>query len=220
MAEQLALEQRLGQPGGVHRDERLAATRREVVNPPRHQLLAGPGLAFDQHGRRHGRHLLDLHQHFLDRRRFAEDTGALLQVPPLDEPPHRRGDFGRIGGLHEPRRQPQLPADLAGIFVRRLDQAERRDGVLARGGQEALCGGLVQATAQNNRIRLPTPGSRLPSFHGMTHVVERGDHRGVEARLLQARIDPDGLLQVIRGNEDSVSHEKRFQVSGAWCQRR
>src|SRR5882724_1584146 len=143
VAEQLALEQRLGQRRAVYGDEGLAVPGREVVDRAGNQLLPRARLAFDQHRRRDRRHLLDLHQHFLDRRRFAEDAGALLQAPPLDEPPHRRRDFGRIGRLYQPIGEPQLAADLVGILIGRLDQAKRRDRMLARGGEEALGGRLV-----------------------------------------------------------------------------
>jgi len=95
------------------------------VDGARHQLFARPRFPFDQHGGRDGRDLLDLHQHFLDRGRFAEDAGALLQAPPLDEPPHGRRDFVRIRGLYEPCGESQLAPDLTGILVGRLDQAQR-----------------------------------------------------------------------------------------------
>ena len=69
VAEQLALEQRLGQGGAVDRDERLAPPGREVVDRLGDQLLAGARFALDQHRARDRRHLLDLDQQFLDRPR-------------------------------------------------------------------------------------------------------------------------------------------------------
>ncbi len=201
MPEQLALEQRLGQRGAVHRDERLAVPRRQIVDSPGHELLAGPGFALDEHRRGDRGHLLDLDQHLLDRGRFAEDTGALLQATALDEPPHRGRDFAWIDGFLEPSGEAELAADLAGIGVGRLDQAEGRDAVLARGGEEARRAGFVEAAGQDDRIRLPAP-------HRGSHIVERRDHRGVEARLLQRGVHADGLLEVVGGDENAISHAR------------
>jgi hypothetical protein len=51
VAEQLALDQRLGHRGQVDRDERRLGPRRVVVDRARDQLLAGAALAGDQHRR-------------------------------------------------------------------------------------------------------------------------------------------------------------------------
>ena len=69
VAEQLALQQRLGQAAQLTAMNGLPAPRREVVDGLGDQLLAGARLALDQHRARHRRHLLDLDQHFLDRPR-------------------------------------------------------------------------------------------------------------------------------------------------------
>ena len=52
VAVQLALEQLLGDRAAVELDERSAGARAVTVEVARHQLLAGAGLAEDQHGRR------------------------------------------------------------------------------------------------------------------------------------------------------------------------
>ena len=62
VAEELALEQRLGDGGAVQRDELLASARLPVVDGLGDQLLAGAALAGDQHGglaRRDGEHGLE-----------------------------------------------------------------------------------------------------------------------------------------------------------------
>jgi hypothetical protein len=51
MTEQLRLQQRLWNRGAVHRHERLLRGRSGIVNSAREQLLAGAGLAKQQHGR-------------------------------------------------------------------------------------------------------------------------------------------------------------------------
>ena len=49
VAEQLRLEQRLGQAGAVHRHERVTASPRARVNAAREQILADAGLSRDEH---------------------------------------------------------------------------------------------------------------------------------------------------------------------------
>ncbi|MNE88598.1 hypothetical protein D3C80_1859220 [compost metagenome] len=49
MAEDLALEQAFRQAAAVEGDERVVLAPAEVVQAARHQLLAGAGLALDQH---------------------------------------------------------------------------------------------------------------------------------------------------------------------------
>ena len=49
VAEQLGLEQRLGDRRAVHLDQRPRPLRAPIVDRPRHQLLAGPGLPGHQH---------------------------------------------------------------------------------------------------------------------------------------------------------------------------
>src|ERR1043166_7634302 len=113
VAEQLALEQRLGQRGAVDGDERLAAARREIVDPLRDELLARARLALDQDRGRDGRHLLDLDQHFLNGRRLAQDAGALLEMTAVDQAADGGRDFAGIDRLHEPTGEPEVSADLA-----------------------------------------------------------------------------------------------------------
>ena len=50
VAEQLRFQQCLRDGGAVHLDERHVPLGAAVVNRPRHQLLAGPRLARDEHG--------------------------------------------------------------------------------------------------------------------------------------------------------------------------
>src|SRR6185436_20821852 len=59
VAEDLALEQRLGNCRTVDGDKREAGARTELVNRLRDELLAGAGFAGDQHGSAGRRRLLD-----------------------------------------------------------------------------------------------------------------------------------------------------------------
>ena len=63
VAEELGLGQRLGNGGGVEGDEPLIGARAVVVNGPRDQLLAGAGLALNQHGAVHRRDQLEALEH-------------------------------------------------------------------------------------------------------------------------------------------------------------
>src|SRR5881409_2303847 len=69
VAEQLRLEQRLGQRGAVDRDERTAAPRRARVDRARDELLARAALALDEH---RGGAVCDL----LDERHGSAEGGA------------------------------------------------------------------------------------------------------------------------------------------------
>ena len=60
MAEELAGEERLGQPGGIDGDERLVGAAAPPMNGARDELLAAAGLALDQHGRVHPRDVSNL----------------------------------------------------------------------------------------------------------------------------------------------------------------
>src|SRR6185503_5918845 len=59
VAEQLALEQRLGERAAVDLDERAVRALAQPVDRARDQLLAGAALARDEHGRVARRDLLD-----------------------------------------------------------------------------------------------------------------------------------------------------------------
>ena len=84
-AEELALEQRLGERRAVDGDQRPLAPR-EVVEELRHQLLAGAALAAHQDADAARRHPLDDVQHAAHRRRQGDDPapGDLLGEPPLE----------------------------------------------------------------------------------------------------------------------------------------
>src|SRR5207247_1602877 len=78
VAEQLGLEERLGQARAVRRDERPRAARPVPVNESRHDLLAGSRLADDQY-RRIGRDdLVELSIKLLHRVRGSDQPEVAL----------------------------------------------------------------------------------------------------------------------------------------------
>ena len=79
VTEQLALEHAGRERGAVDRDERLVAVGGRAVDRARDQLLAGAGLAADQHRRARRRHRADLLPHVADRGALAEDVAGLVR---------------------------------------------------------------------------------------------------------------------------------------------
>jgi hypothetical protein len=73
VAEELAVEQPLGEGGAVQLDEGLVPARREVVEAGGDELLAGAPLADDEHRPVERRHARDMGEHVAKFRRFAEE---------------------------------------------------------------------------------------------------------------------------------------------------
>ena len=87
MAEELALQQGLGQRRARHLHERFVLSGRQLVQRLRDQLLPGARLAQDQHGGLGGRGLLDDLVDRLQLRRFPDDALQLVALAdPLAEP--------------------------------------------------------------------------------------------------------------------------------------
>ena len=95
VAEQLGLDQALGQRRAAHLDERLLGAQRVVVDRVRDELLAGARLAADQHRRVRLGDLRDLLVHLAHRSARADDVRevvALAQLLPqvrvlVEQPP-------------------------------------------------------------------------------------------------------------------------------------
>ena len=78
MAEQLALEQVRGGRAAVDHDEGRVAPARGVPDRVGRHLLAGTGLADEQHGRVGGRRLLELREDLPHRERSSRHRAELL----------------------------------------------------------------------------------------------------------------------------------------------
>src|SRR5262245_17381743 len=78
VAEQLGLDERLGDRRGIDGDERPVAPRALMVDSARHQLLASTALAGDQHGRRRRGDLRDQTVQLLDRGMPADDLVEIV----------------------------------------------------------------------------------------------------------------------------------------------
>jgi len=118
MAEELAAEDRLGQPRAVHRDEGTAPTGAAAMDGPRHQLLAHARLPLDEHRPLALRHLVDRVVEGAHRRAVSDhlpvEPGAQLRTHGVDG-----GDV--VQEEHPGRRVPRVVAnvdlDPAGLGV-------------------------------------------------------------------------------------------------------
>ena len=175
----------------------------------RHQLLARARFPLHQDRGAHGCHLLDFDEHFLDGGRLADDAGALLQLAALDQAPHRRGHFRRVGRLGEIAGQAEPAGESLGVGLGVLHQAERRDRAVARQAEELGGARLVQTPRDHDAV-----GRRLAA-DGLARFVERVRQRGVEPRRLERGVDAYRLLEIVGGDEDAVRHRLRCAVRRA-----
>ena len=114
VAEQVALDQRLGRRAAVEHDERPLLARRRVVDAARHQLLAGAALAEEQHRRARLR----------ARARGSRTPGASRS----SRRTARRSDRAPTAGCRRPRR----PASAGSASCRSAARAGRRDDLADR----------------------------------------------------------------------------------------
>ena len=103
VAEELRLEQLLGERRAVQGDERAAASRGCAMDESGDDFLAGAGLTGHEHGRVRLRDLGRLLQHLVPFRGFAHDADLSLRFELLREHLHPRfeplGACLRLGGL-------------------------------------------------------------------------------------------------------------------------
>ena len=81
VAEELRLDQALGQRRAADFDERLLGPQRVVVNRVRDELFAGARFAADERGRVRGRHLRHLLVHLPDRAARPDDVRKVVLLP-------------------------------------------------------------------------------------------------------------------------------------------
>src|SRR5438128_4930925 len=149
VAEQLGLDQLLGDGRAIDLDEGALAARRLHVDGPRHQLLAAAVLAVDQHAAGGGRGGRDLVAERADRGALADDLGALLEARAQGrvlalEPRVLEGPTDRDQDLLERQR---LLDEIVGAQARRLDgrldRAVARDHDHDRSGRARLISARV-----------------------------------------------------------------------------
>ena len=115
MAEEFALQQRLGESRATHRHEGLRRPVARIVDGPCHQFLSGAALALDEdraaqagdlaaerHDLLHPRILThDIVHAVLPRQFLAQDGVLALQVLDLDDAVDQKRDFLRVAGLDD-----------------------------------------------------------------------------------------------------------------------
>ncbi len=163
VAEYLAVEQVLRQAAAVQRDEGMLVAPAIVMEATRHQLLAGAGLAEDQHVGRGVADVGDQLAQRLDRRRAADDP--LRQVLAAGQLATQRADLagqpallqGAAGDLDQAFRREGLLHEVVGAGVHRL----YRHGDVAVTGDQHHRQARVEDLRRSSRVRPSMPGRRM-----------------------------------------------------------
>jgi hypothetical protein len=200
VAEEFGLQQGLRQRRAIHGDERHVAPRGQVVQSLGGKLLAGARLPFDEHRGRHRGQLLDPHEHLLNGRALAVNTGPLLQPPPADQALGGGEHLRRLHGLGQPAGQSETAHHGLGVGLGFLNQPQRRDGTLLGQGGQIPRTPLVQLAGENDDVG-------LRALDGRQRVVHRRHQHRLLAVLLEGGVRPDGRLQIIHRQEDRVRHQ-------------
>ena len=180
VAEQLGFDQRIRQRAAADLHERLLGPRRVVVDRAGDQLLAGAGLAAQQHGRVGPRDLRDLLVDALHRAAVADDAGEVVALAQLLLEMGVLVDEALVLRRHQ-------PLDLEGLADHRGDQAVERLGpfVVAVGLEpqvdaERADDAAVDANRDADEAEL-LPGRVAPSgaaqHQGGLPADPRHDHR-------------------------------------------
>ena len=152
VAEQLAFQQRLGQCRTVDGDERPRAVLRRLVDRPSHLLLAGAGLALDQHSRvgvadvadqlEDGVHPRVLAQHVVEGKlglQLGAQVGDLfLEVALPQSPLHDQSQIVDVDGLGQEVVGPQANRlhSVVDAAKRRHDDDRGRPAALLHGADQ------------------------------------------------------------------------------------
>ena len=198
MPEQLALDHALRDRAAVDLDERPVAARAALVHRPCDELLAGTGLAREEHGGLHRRHLLHLPQDGPERRAFPDDAF---------EPPLLGYLLLEIGVLHlEPVAIPlDLPVEL-GV-------PDRERSLVREDAQERELLGRDPAVGEEaNRSQLLAPEFERKSGCALDAHLAPGLQRArVDSEELELTpiVDQDGIAQapLNRGGERGIERD-------------
>ena len=227
VAEELGLDQGLRQGGAIDGDEAPPRAFREPVQGARHQLLAGAGLAQDQHrgvGRRglphqledlgHGRRAAD---HPLEPEAalelLAQRLVVLREAPLLQLPGHAGPQLDDVDGLGQvvrralPHRQHRgLDAAVAG------DQEHRQLGLQApRLAQQVEAVAVAEPQVGDHQVEAARP---QPVEGG----VHRGRHLGLVVLGLQSQAQRLAVGFVVLDDQDPgglVAHAGSFSGRAA-----
>ena len=186
VAEELTLQQRLGDGPAVHGDEPTVPARALEVDPPRQQALARAALPGDQHRGERGRHLRGLLHELPHRRRLPHQLprrglGELRPEPMVlpDELVFLHGLAHRGDHVGPPQ---GLGDEVVGALLHRLhrrlhgpvggDEDELHLGRHLRGRAEQLHAahaGHLQVAHDHSHVPLPHPLQAGPAVGGDRH---------------------------------------------------
>jgi hypothetical protein len=184
--EQLALEQRLGERGAVDGQERPLGARPRAMDAARHQLLAGAGLAFDEHRDRRRRRALHECEHRRHRGRAPDDVG---KAHPADQIATQGADLrpqALLGRL-------QAGVEL-GVLERHRDAARQRL-------EEGQVGVVERARVAVHHLQDADRSLARDQRRGQDaagEVAGRPVDAGIEAGIGLDVVDPDRLAGLQR----------------------
>ena len=163
VAEELALDQFVGQGRTVDRQERTVLAGAEGMDGPGHQFLASAALAGDQHGRLERRGPADLIEHVLHGRRGAQqpsEPGILLVV-------------GQATGQHQAALQGLVHAGLQVFGLQRFEHVVH--GAQLHGLDRALGRSVRRDDDRRNRRLAGDCGTQHLDSGGTGHL-QVGDY--------------------------------------------
>ena len=193
VAEQLALQQRLGERRTVHGEERSVDAVTALVQRPGDQLLAGSRFADDQHGQPGRRQLLDQVVHLLHRAGRADQVvEAIPQLEARAARDHRIAhlrdlvSLGRHGLL-------ELPVQTLEVGALRLDLPPHGRGVERQPGLVGQSRGQIEIVFRERAALAPAievhrAGNLLPD-------PKRDGEHGASAELVQVVLASKPLLR-------------------------
>ena len=230
MAEQLALDDALGERRAVDLDQRCLATARAVVDRARCELLAHAGLAEDQHRELGGRDDVDLLAHALHRGADAEHLRPVGVPQParqlLDHEPALLGD--RLDRLDQPRGMERRTGQRTERDQELLaEPVERMDRERIRGQHTDDLAFRDQRTAEavmngGERVRIPVdqPVERIRQRrvcrepHGLLAAQDRLQPRMVRRREPHPEHLRRQALHRERTELAALQREQRRRVAG------
>ena len=151
VAEQLGLDEIVGQRRAVERAERAVAAPAAAVNRPRHQLLAAAALPFDEDRERRRRGALDRAPQIGHRRRDAQEIGSGRRTSLRAPDQQRRHD--RRGGGRRHRQQAGRAGEIVGA-ADRPPHAQRADRAAAVHHGGGCLEALLHAMRRNRQAGL------------------------------------------------------------------
>jgi len=176
IAEQLALEQRLGEAGTIDGDERPTGARARLVDRPRQQLLAGAGLAKQQHARLARRNAQQALQQRLESRRATDQSLRRRPAAGLTHGEQGLDKPQRLLRLVYDRRNRDIDELIAMRRMMPMQHALRHAG-FARQRQRTRLAGLIAGRIDAMRHLVAAPADRLLACAARRYWRRRCDNR-------------------------------------------